>query len=185
MVSPDAELIERWQKGDPTAFELLVRRWEQPIGRFLQRFTGEGELAADLCQEVFLRAYRAGLRYRQNGAFSTWLYRIAINVARDAARRRRPETSLQGSEVTDPSPSAEAACERHELQELVGRALAELPDDLRLVLVLRHYQQMRFEDIARLTGSPASTLKSRFAAALNRLRVRLERFGWGPLENET
>jgi RNA polymerase sigma-70 factor, ECF subfamily len=185
MASQDAELIERWQNGDPAAFELLVRRWQQPMGRFLRRLTGEGDLTPDLCQEVFLRAYRAGPRYRQNGAFSTWLYRIAINVARDAARRKRPQTSLRGAEVTDSSPSAEAACERLELKELVVQALAELPEELRLVLVLRHYEQMSFEDIARLTGSPASTLKSRFAAALNRLRVRLEQLGWGPQENET
>jgi RNA polymerase sigma-70 factor, ECF subfamily len=182
----DAELVARWQRGDADAFEALVRRWEGPIARFLARLVGPGELVADLCQEVFLRAYHAGARYRPMGAFSTWLYRIALNVARDAARRgrRRPVALAGAEEVPDRGQSAEAICQERELAGAVAQALAELPEPLRVVLVLRHYEGMSFEEMGRLTGTPASTLKSRFAAALGRLRVRMQQLGWGPEESE-
>src|SRR5262249_61598853 len=93
---------------------------------------------------------------------------------RHPARRRRHETlSLENGEPASPGPSPEAASEQNELSQLVAEALTELPEPQRLVLVLRHYENMGFEDIARLTGTPASTLKSRFVAALNYLRTRL------------
>jgi RNA polymerase sigma-70 factor (ECF subfamily) len=186
MGSPEEDWVERWQRGEPAAFEALVRRWQQPVGRFLFRLVGRAELVNDLCQEVFLRVYHAGPRYRANGAFSAWLYRIALNVARDAARRRRHQpVPLPGPEVVDPTASAEARCQQQETARLVAEAVAELPEPLRVVLVLRHYEDMSFEDIARLTGTPASTLKSRFAAALARLRTRLQPLGLGPEETET
>lgn len=171
----DADLIHRWQHGDAAAFEALVRRWQQPIGRFLFRLVGREEEASDLCQEVFLRVFLAGPRYRPRAAFSTWLYRIALNVARDAARRaRRNPVALFDREVQDNTSSAEVVCQRQELTNIVARAVAELSEPLRSVLVLHHYEQMNFEEIARLTATPASTLKSRFAAALHRLRQRLQ-----------
>ena len=179
----DAELIRRWQRGDAAAFEVLVRRWQQPMGRFLARLGPRADLVPDLCQEVFLRLYLAGPRYREAGAFSTWLYRIALNVARDAGRRRRRQPRPLGDhEPAANTTAAETACEQHELARCVAEAVAELPPPLREVLVLRHYEKMSFEQMARLLGTPASTLKSRFAAALSRLRVRLEELGCGPEE---
>src|SRR5262249_28761010 len=155
----DAELIQRWQHGDAAAFEALVRRWQQPVGRFLFRLVGREEEANDLCQEVFLRVFLAGPRYRANAAFSTWLYRIALNVTRDAARRnRRRPVALSDHSLPDPASSAEAVCQQQETADLVTRAVAELPEALRIVLVLHHYEGMNFEAIARLTGTPASTL---------------------------
>jgi RNA polymerase sigma-70 factor (ECF subfamily) len=174
----DAELIARWRRGDAAAFAGLVRRWQQPVARFLTHLVGRTELAQDLCQEVFLRVYNARPQYCESGAFSTWLYRIALNVARDAGRRRRHEPAPLGNgEVVGPAPSPAAVCEQRELAGLVARAVAELPEPLRLVLVLRHYEGLSFEQIARLTATPASTLKSRFAAALARLRDRLRPLG--------
>src|SRR5687768_4100341 len=89
MGQDDAELVRRWRRGEPAAFEELVRRWEQPVARFLYRFAGPAAPLQDLCQEVFLKVYRAGPGYRETGAFSTWLFQIALNVARDDGRRRR------------------------------------------------------------------------------------------------
>jgi RNA polymerase sigma-70 factor (ECF subfamily) len=179
----DAQLIERWRRGDRSAFEAIVRRWQQPVARFLARFVGRRELVADLCQEVFLRVYNAGPRYRESGAFSTWLHRIALNVARDAARRnRRAFVPLAEDAVADSQAAADAACQQHELIQIVADAVAALPEPQRLVLVLHHYERLNFEEIARLTGTPASTLKSRFAAALERLRLRLQPLGLGPDE---
>jgi RNA polymerase sigma-70 factor (ECF subfamily) len=169
----DAELMAAWRQGDPAAFAALVRRWQQPVARFLAHLLGSAGPVPDLCQEVFLRAWQAGPRYRESGAFSAWLYRIAFNVARDAGRRRRRAMPLSNGELTSPAVSPEAICASRELTGAVAQAVAGLPEPLRLVLVLRHYEGMSFEDIARLTGTPASTLKSRFAAALARLRAQL------------
>lgn len=173
----NAALPRSWVQGDPTAFEALVRFWEQPVARFLARLAVEADQVADLCQEVFLRVYLARDRYRETGAFATWLYRIALNVARDSARRRRRTPgSLADQEPASSVATAGAASAQHELAEAVARAIADLPRPMREVLVLRHYEGMRFEAIARLTGTPASTLKSRFAAALARLRSALQAF---------
>src|SRR5687767_1627656 len=116
----DAELVERWRRGERAAFEALVRRWQQPIGRFLFRLTGRAETAGDLCQEVFLRAWHAGPRYREAGAFSAWLYRIALNAARDAARRGRRALVPLADEIADRAPSAETACAQRELHAQVA-----------------------------------------------------------------
>src|SRR5262245_33544001 len=94
MVPSDAELMRCWQRGDLAAFEVLVRRWQKPVARFLFHVAGSGSpgrlnAVDDLCQETFLRMYQSGARYREQGTFSTWLYRIALNVARDAGRKRR------------------------------------------------------------------------------------------------
>jgi RNA polymerase sigma-70 factor (ECF subfamily) len=183
MGTQDADLMARWRRGDARAFEALVARWEQPVARFLFRLTGRADLVPELCQEVFLRLYHAAARYREGGAFAPWLYRIARNVARDAARRRRRAPApLAGAEPAAGAPAAEAECRRRELAERVARAVAELPEPLRVVLALRHDEGLNFEEIARLTGTPASTLKSRFAAALARLRARLGELGYGPEE---
>jgi RNA polymerase sigma-70 factor (ECF subfamily) len=170
----DAELAARWQRGDAQAFAELVRRWQQPIARFLTHFLGRADNVRDLCQEVFLRAFIAGPRYRECGKFSAWLYRIALNAARDSSRRSQLATvSIEEHEPASAVPAPDEQNEQREVSRIVSAALADLPQPLRLVLVLRHYEDMSFEDIARLTATPASTLKSRFATALNHLRIRL------------
>ncbi len=179
----DANLMRRWQAGDAAAFEALVRRWEQPVARFLTRLAERPDRVADLCQEVFMRLYLAGPRYRETGAFSTWLYQIALNAARDAGRRRRHEPASLAEQDEPAAPAlAEAICERRELAEQVTQLVAELPPPLREVLVLRHYEGLTFEEIGRVLATPPSTLKSRFALALARLRVRLRQRGWSPEE---
>jgi RNA polymerase sigma-70 factor (ECF subfamily) len=178
----NADMMRRWQDGDAGAFEELVRRWQGPVGRFLLRL-GNTDQVADLCQEVFLRLYLKGPCYQETGAFSTWLYRIALNVARDAARRtRRAPLPLANLDPPARSTASEALCEDHELAEAMQQALADLPEPLRQVLVLRHYENMSFEEMARMLKTPASTLKSRFAVALGRLRCRLKQLGWSPEE---
>src|SRR3954463_8114982 len=99
MGQPDAELVRRWQGGDAAAFEALVRRWQEPVARFLTRLVGPHGPVADLCQDVFLRAYLAGPRYRDNGSFSPGLFQTPLTAARDRGRRhpRRPQP-LPGTE---------------------------------------------------------------------------------------
>ena len=169
----DAELIRHWREGQEEAFVELVRRWEQPLARFLSRLAAQPDQVADWLQETFLRVHRAGVRYQENGHFSSWLFQIALNVARDAARRQRPQQALPEVEPSSPDSPAVELCERRERSERLTQAIAELPWPQREVLALRHDQGMKFEEISRLLGIPASTLKSRFAAALTQLRDRL------------
>ena len=177
----DADLMRRWQAGDAEAFVDLTRRWQQPMARFLSRLIGQPEQVADLCQEVFLRLYLKGPRYRENGTFSTWLYQIALNAVRDAGRRaRRTPVALGDHDPPAHMPDGVARCEQQELTAGVRQALAELPEPLRQVLVLRHYEDMSFEQMARVLGTPASTLKLRFAVALKLLRDRMKELGWSP-----
>jgi RNA polymerase sigma-70 factor, ECF subfamily len=181
----DADLVRCWRDGNSAAFETLVRRWQQPLARFLYHLLGRQDVVPDLCQEVLMRLYQAGPLYREAGRFSSWLYRIALNVARDHARRaRRLPVPVQVPELVDSRARPDRPCDEQEAHELLAEAVAELPQPLRLVLVLRHYEELSFEEIARLTGTPASTLKSRFAAALGKLRSRLQELGWGPGESE-
>jgi len=180
-MSSDAELMERWRRGESAAFEELAQRWRQPLARFLFRLVGCADAVQDLVQEVLVRLYRSGPRYQENGAFAAWLYRIALNIGRDALRRvRREPLPLVGPGPPDGAISAERSCERRELADVVSRVVAELPEPLRVVVALRHDEGLSFEQIARLTGTPATTLKSRFAAALLRLRQRLRALGYGP-----
>jgi RNA polymerase sigma-70 factor (ECF subfamily) len=180
MGHPDADLMRRWRRGDAAAFAAIVDRWQQPVARFLLRVVGRSDRVPDLCQEVFLRVLRAP--YRESGQFSTWLFQIAINVARDAVRRGRhapgPLPDVERDGPTDEK------CERRELARAVACAVAELPPPQREVLALRHDEGMSFEEMARVLGTPASTLKSRFATALHRLRIRLAELGWGFEESE-
>jgi RNA polymerase sigma-70 factor (ECF subfamily) len=179
----DAELMRRWQGGQTAAFDEIVRRWQDRVGRLMARLAG-ADTAPDLCQDLFLRLYRAGPRYREQGAFTTWIYRMALNTARDAIRRRRDHHSLGNHEPPSRTAPHDVLC-RRETIEMVTRALEDLPPALREVLVLRHYEGLSFEDIARLTRTPASTLKSRFAVALTRLRAGLRDLGCGPEELES
>ena len=181
MGHPDAELMSRWQRGDAAAVTALVDRWQQPVARFLLRVGGRPDRVPDLCQEVFLRVLRAAPRYRETGRFSTWLFQIALNVARDDLRRgRRAPGPLPDLEDTGAS---ENTCDRRELARAVAVAVAELPPPHREVLALRHDQGMTFEEMAQVLSTPASTLKSRFAVALHRLRARLAELGWDGEEN--
>jgi RNA polymerase sigma-70 factor (ECF subfamily) len=175
----DVEESSAWRQGDPAAFAALVRRWQQPVARFLTAIIGRTDWVPDLCQEVFLRVFLARSRYRETGAFSSWLYRIALNVARDACRRRRLEPQpLANHELLTTAPGAETPCEQQELSDAIAAGLADLPLHLRQVVVLRHYEGMNFNQMARLLDVPPSTLRCRFEVGMSRLRAFLKQRGW-------
>ncbi len=179
MTFSDHELMYRSRLGDAAAFDELVRRWESPVGRVVARLLGAGSDVEDVCQEVFLRVLRARDRYQENGAFSTWLYRIALNLARDTLRRRKRWSwlSLATEELESSAAPAAQDLDRQELGREVEFALAALPQPLREVLVLKHFGQLTFAEVAVVTGLPASTVKSRVQSALERLRSELSRRG--------
>jgi RNA polymerase sigma-70 factor (ECF subfamily) len=178
MNTSDHELLRRAGLGDATAFESLVRRWEAPVGRILTRLVTNTSEVDDLRQEVFMRVLLASRRYEPKFAFSTWLYRIVLNLARDAARRhKRTVESLDNCQPVDGNADPHSSASRRETAEVVESALAALPDRLREVLVLRHYTDLTFDRIAEVLNEPTSTVKSRTKLALEKLHTELRRRG--------
>lgn len=165
---------------DEAAFAQLVRRWEAPIQRLCTRMTGDAHRAQDLAQETFVRVFARRKEYRPEGKFSTWLWRMALNLCYDELRRqqRRAESSLD--EAADetlarletyaaPEPAPDGALADRERDERVRKALMRLPDRYRAVLTLRHYEGLKFCEISQVLGIPEGTVKSRMAEALTKL----------------
>lgn len=181
MADTDHELMHRCRCGDSRAFETLVRRWEDRVARVLTGLDGRGTATADiddLCQEVFVRVYLARHRYRSKNSFSTWLYRIAVNVARDAARRKRRWWRMLGNHrPTNAVDSPPDILNRKETEQQVTEALAALPDKWREPLVMKHYGELTFAEVADVMKLPVSTVKSRVQTALVRLRSECVRRG--------
>jgi RNA polymerase sigma-70 factor (ECF subfamily) len=172
----DKKLVERVQKGDKGAFDLLVLKYQHKIVNLVMRYVRDPELALDIAQEAFIKAYRALPRFRGDSAFYTWLYRIAVNTAKNhlAAQRRRPmdvELDLQDPEQYDlhaklkETDTPEGVALSDELQETVERAIAALPEDLRTAIVLRELEGMSYEEIAETMESPVGTVRSRIFRA--------------------
>jgi RNA polymerase sigma-70 factor (ECF subfamily) len=185
MTHDDHELMRCCREGDDDAFAILVHRWEDRVRRMLRPLVPARADVDDLAQEVFLRVLGARDRYRPVGAFSTWLYRIALNVARDAARRRRTSEPLGNHQPVDGRAPPSAELEHDDLIGRIERAIAALPTPLRDAVVMKHYGELTFAQIAAVTGVPASTVKSRLHAALIALRGRLKALGIDSRELET
>ena len=172
----DAQLVRRVQKGEKGAFDLLVLKYQHKIVNLVMRYVRDPDLALDITQEAFIKAYRALPRFRGDSAFYTWLYRIAVNTAKNhlAAQRRRPmdvELDLQDPEQYDlhaklkETDTPEGVALSNELQETVERAIAALPEDLRTAIVLRELEGMSYEEIAETMECPVGTVRSRIFRA--------------------
>lgn len=172
----DAQLVKRVQKGDKGAFDVLVLKYQHKIVNLVLRYVRDPDLALDIAQEAFLKAYRALPRFRGDSAFYTWLYRIAVNTAKNhlAAQRRRPldvELDLQDSEQYDlhaklkETDTPEGVTMSQELNETVQRAIAGLPEDLRTAIILREIEGMSYEEIAQTMECPVGTVRSRIFRA--------------------
>jgi RNA polymerase sigma-70 factor (ECF subfamily) len=186
MTWTDEELVARTIGGDADSFNELIHRWERPIYALAYRQIGREEEARDVCQETFLRAYRALNGFRGQAKFSSWLYRIALNLCRDWMRRERRTPVVQAPEGLDlmdlaasrePSESIEDRVGRHDLTRAVERAMALLPAEQRTAIVLKEYQGLTFQEIADLLGCPLSTVKTRLYQGLTVLRRELARAG--------
>ena len=177
----DEEAMSRVrERDDPRAFALLLRRWEPPIQRLCTRMTGDPRLAEDLAQETFARVFAHRKRYRGSARFSTFLWRIAVNLCLDERRKasRRAVSSLDCDDgrgavstetLADSKASPEALAAQRERAELVRKALLQLSERHRTVLVLRHYEGLKFREIAEALNIPQGTVKSRMAEALTHL----------------
>lgn len=174
--STDKELVKRVQKGEKGAFDLLVLKYEHKIVNLVMRYVRDPDQALDITQEAFIKAYRALPRFRGDSAFYTWLYRIAVNTAKNylAAQRRRPmdiELDLQDPEQyglhakLKESDTPEGLALSQELQDTLERAIAALPDDLRQAIILRELDGMSYEEIAQTMECPVGTVRSRIFRA--------------------
>lgn len=182
MPSTDEELVARSISGDADSFNELILRWERPIYALAYRTIGREEDARDVCQETFLRAFRALPGFRGQAKFSSWLYRIALNLCRDWIRRERRAPIVQAPENVDlmdvaaaaePSESIEdLVARRHEVQA-VQRAMTVLSEEQRTAIVLKEYHGLTFQEIADLVGCPLSTVKTRLYQGLTVLRREL------------
>ncbi len=169
---------------DHRAFARLVERWETPIRNLCARMTGDVHRGEDLKQDVFTRVFEKRQAYQPSQRFSTWMWRIALNLCYDEARRvkRRPEVSLEadgldGAESSDfPTPelTPDAWLEQREQGELVRQALRQVPELYRTVLVLRHYERLKLREIAEVLEVPEGTVNSRMAEGLAQLTRLLE-----------
>jgi RNA polymerase sigma-70 factor, ECF subfamily len=174
--STDIKLVKRVQKGDKGAFDMLVLKYQHKIVNLVMRYVRDPEQALDITQEAFIKAYRALPRFRGDSAFYTWLYRIAVNTAKNhlAAQRRRPmdvELDLQDPEQYDlharlkDTDTPEALSISREMKETVEQAIQSLPDDLRTAIILRELDGMSYEEIAETMECPVGTVRSRIFRA--------------------
>ncbi|MHC4089142.1 MAG: RNA polymerase sigma factor [Planctomycetota bacterium] len=176
----DNDLIARIRGGDAAAFEQLVQRWDRQVYGLAYRVTGDAEEASDVRQMAFLRTYSALGSFNGRAAFSTWLYRVVLNLCRDRLRSRQVRVrhaeaiSARQDKAGGEAPSCEGEHEQQELIRQVADAVGSLPEVEREVVVLRHYQGLTFGQIAEVLAAPVSTVKSRMSRALASLRGRLK-----------
>src|SRR6188508_1174532 len=179
MASTDEELVARSRGGDLDSFNQLVLRWERPIYALAYRVIGREEDARDVAQETFLRAFRALSGFKGQAKFSSWLYRITLNLCRDWIRReRRAPVAIDLIELAseaEPAESIEDLVARRELGRAVARAMAMLPEEQRTAIVLKEYHGLTFQEIADLLECPLSTVKTRLYQGLTVLRRELAR----------
>lgn len=181
----DADLVDRVQRGDKRAFDLLVLKYQRKIIRLLSRMVREPSEVEDVAQEAFIKAYRALPQFRGDSAFYTWLYRIAINTARNwqAANNRRPmkssvveseddETFDQIDNLTDIS-TPESLMASRQVVDTVNTAIEALPEDLRTAIVLREIEGLSYEDIAQTMNCPIGTVRSRIFRAREAIAAQL------------
>lgn len=172
----DQLLVERVQAGDKSAFDLLVKKYQHKIIGLISRYIYDHHEAMDVAQETFIKAYRAMPNFRGDSAFYTWLYRIAINTAKNhlvAKGRRPPDTDVDAedaqyfesdSDLRD-IENPENALYRDELQRVINQVLDKLPEDLRAALTLREFEGLSYEEIAQVMNCPVGTVRSRIFRA--------------------
>jgi RNA polymerase sigma-70 factor (ECF subfamily) len=181
----DQQLVERAQRGDKKAFELLVSKYQRKLARLLSRFIRDAAEVEDVTQEAFIKAYRALPSFRGDSAFYTWLYRIGINTAKNylvAMGRRAPTTTQMDSEEAEGFESGdqlrdlntpENELATRQIADTVNQTLAELPEELRTAITLREIEGLSYEDIANIMNCPIGTVRSRIFRAREAIAAKL------------
>ena len=181
----DRDLVERVQRGERRAFDLLMLKYQHRIAKLIARYVQEPADVLDVAQEAFMKAYRAIPKFRGDSAFYTWMYRIAINTAKNhlAAQARRPRDS--GVDVTDAeqfdgvvelkeTATPEGLALTEEIQRTVATAIEALPEDLKVAVSLRELEGLSYEDIAQVMECPVGTVRSRIFRAREAINARLD-----------
>jgi len=174
--SVDQALVERVQKGDKKAFDILVLKYQQRVMNILSRFVRDPSEVQDLAQETFIKAYRALATFRGDSAFYTWVYRIAINTAKNfivAQGRRPPRDDVEASEAEQYTAaeglrehaSPERVLLKDEIAEIVFNTIDELPEDLKMAITLREIEGLSYDEIAEAMSCPIGTVRSRIFRA--------------------
>ncbi len=183
-IESDLELMLRVREGDAASFEILLRRYRLPLVSYFRRMVRDQGLAEDLAQEVFLRVYKSRERYQPEARFTTWMYRIATNLALNAIRDRRDEVSDTASDdseggpvlerFVDPCPTVEQQLIQSDRERLIRQAVEALPENQRAAVILHKYQDVDYRQIAGILSVSESAVKSLLFRAYETLRVRLE-----------
>lgn len=175
----DEDLIERFQRGDLYAFDLIVKRYKDQLLNFVYRFVGNQEEAEDIVQETFLRVYRKRKAYKRIAKFSTWIYTIAGNLARTELRRRKRRKLFSISdlgfedkdyEISDERSTPESEVDGVIQEEIIQKEINNLSPKFRQVIILRDVQELSYEEISKIIKVPIGTVKSR----VNRGRLKLQ-----------
>lgn len=186
----DLQLVRKVRNGDRAAFDLLVVKYQSRVASIISRYVYDSQEVLDLSQETFVKAYRAIDRFRGDSAFYTWLYRIAVNTAKNylESRSRRPQGSADSAEAENYDDgrrlrdvaSPERMLQREQLQNELNNAIAALPEELRSAFLLREYDGLSYDDIAQILECPIGTVRSRIFRAREAVDRHL-----GPLLNHS
>ncbi len=186
----DKQLVARVQKGDKRAFDMLVLKYQYKVQAIVSRYINDFDEVHDVVQEAFIKAYRALGNFRGESQFYTWLYRIAVNTAKNylVARNRRPPASdvdvedaeyYSGSDSLKDVDSPENLYFRDELEKVVDDAIQGLPEDLRTALTLREFEGLSYEDIATVMDCPVGTVRSRIFRAREAIDQQIKKMMGG------
>lgn len=186
----DVALMLRFKEGDMSAFDEIVQRHKRSLINFFNRFLWDKQLAEDSAQEVFIKLYKSVKRYKPKSKFNTFLYSIARNHFRDILRKneRNPqlvsldepltyedcETSTLQDKIADKELSPSEEFEKREIQDIIKKAILSLPVGLREVFILREYQGLKNEEVAKILKIPVGTVKSRMHDGIRLLRIKLK-----------
>jgi RNA polymerase sigma-70 factor (ECF subfamily) len=169
----DREAVEASQRGEREAFDRLVARYQRDVYRLCYRYVNNHEDANDMAQEVFLRAYRAIGKFRGDSAFSTWLYRIAVNTCLNFRAARKPPAEELPEALADKRPVVSEKLERAERSKRVREAVTRLPEKQRATVILKVYHDLTHEEVAGILGTTVGTVKANLFHALGNLRKLL------------
>ncbi len=181
----DQELVRRVQQGDKKAFDVLVMKYQQRIVKLVSRYVRDQDEVLDVSQEAFIKAYRALPRFRGDSAFYTWLYRIAINTAKNylvAQGRRPPATDVDaedavyvegGARLSD-RDTPETLVQRDEIERVIYETIDGLPEELRTAITLREMEGLSYEEIAETMDCPIGTVRSRIFRAREAIETKLK-----------
>jgi RNA polymerase sigma-70 factor (ECF subfamily) len=184
-INVDQELVRRVQHGDKKAFDVLVRKYQQKIIKLISRYVRDQDEAQDVAQETFIKAYRALANFRGDSAFYTWLYRIAINTAKNylvSQSRRPPDTDIDAEDAVQfdgdsklrETDLPEQLVHRDEVERVIYEAIDALPEDLRTAITLRELEGLSYEEIAQAMECPIGTVRSRIFRAREAIEAKLK-----------